>query len=196
MFCIRSDHEVQKGAPMQTTLLFAAPDPGVERPRTPRSGRAATDGVRAEVTSAQQGQFTLAFDVQQPSQTPHETRAGPLSAQHQPSVTALPPPPTPTGRAVTGTAIDRPAAAPPVTRKMPTNSRFIVQAFRTGPRGALVAESAIVATTAAGACLRAERMAPGKAGVVAYAVAGDSESGDYPEPVVLARFGDAPEEMQ
>lgn len=172
---------------MQTTLLFAAPEPAAARPRAARSGRATADAGRAG--AAAQGEFILLLDPPPPAPPcaarparPAETAAAEIPA---PPVAEPPPrePPLP------------PAVPMPVPRRIPANSRFIVQAFRTGARGALVAEPAILATTAAGACLRAERMAPGKAGVVAYALAGDSESGEYAEPVILARFGDAPEEM-
>lgn len=86
------------------------------------------------------------------------------------------------------------APAPPDTASG-AKTQFIVQAFRAGKRGALVAEPAILASSAANARLRAEKMAERKAGVVAYQMTADPDAGDYGDPIVLARFGETPEEM-
>ncbi|MCJ8144790.1 hypothetical protein MKI84_17860 [Ancylobacter sp. A5.8] len=70
---------------------------------------------------------------------------------------------------------------------------YIVQSFKAGMRGALRADQPTRARTGEMAIRTAERLAANKAGVVAFAMTGDAESGDYDEePVILFRAGRLP----
>ncbi|MET0331329.1 MAG: hypothetical protein ABW154_07855 [Dyella sp.] len=69
----------------------------------------------------------------------------------------------------------------------------LVQAFSRGKRGALVADKPQQYKTAQEAERRATRMVESVAGVLAYAMEVDEESGEYGAPQVLFTAGEVPE---
>ena len=70
---------------------------------------------------------------------------------------------------------------------------YLVQAFTPGRGVRLNAEPAIRCKTSEGARKRAEGLAPIRAGVVAFATAGDAELGDYDdEPMIIFKAGRLP----
>jgi hypothetical protein len=71
---------------------------------------------------------------------------------------------------------------------------YLVQSFVAGRGLALKADKPMACKSADEARRKAERMAPGKLGVVAYASTGDPELGDYDdEPVYIFRAGRLPD---
>lgn len=73
---------------------------------------------------------------------------------------------------------------------------FIVQAFMVKGK-ALRAETSVRCLSAEAARRKAEKLAPGKAGIVAYSTAGDAELGDYDdEPTVFFKTGLLPPEFE
>lgn len=78
---------------------------------------------------------------------------------------------------------------------MAATTQFIVQVFKLGKRGQLQPDTPVIASSAANAAMRAERLSATAAGVIAYEMTVDADVGDYGEPRVLARFGQVPEEM-
>lgn len=69
----------------------------------------------------------------------------------------------------------------------------IVQAYTPGKGSALRAEPAVGCRDAEEARRKAERLAPLRAGVIAYTVSADVEMGDYDEnPQVLFKAGSLP----
>jgi len=69
----------------------------------------------------------------------------------------------------------------------------LVQAFSHSKRGVLVADKPQQYKTAQEAARRAERMVDSVAGVLAYSMEVDEESGDYGSPKVLFSAGEVPE---
>ena len=70
---------------------------------------------------------------------------------------------------------------------------YLVQAFSAGKGTRLVAAAPVKCNSSEGARRRAEGMVGTKAGVVAYAVSGDAELGDYDdEPTIIFRSGRLP----
>jgi hypothetical protein len=70
---------------------------------------------------------------------------------------------------------------------------FILQTYVAGRGKALKAEPQVGCPSAAKATRRAERLAPLRIGVVAFAASADIEMGDYDEnPVILYRAGMLP----
>ncbi|WP_119421775.1 hypothetical protein [Desertibaculum subflavum] len=70
---------------------------------------------------------------------------------------------------------------------------FLVQAFLAGKGNGLKADTPMRCRSAEAARKTAERLAPTKAGVVAFATAGDSELGDYDEtPTIIFKAGRLP----
>lgn len=72
---------------------------------------------------------------------------------------------------------------------------FICQPYSRGPKGVLRPDTPIQANTADAARQRAERLMSGTRflGVDVVQVEADTETGDYGEPVYLARLGQVPE---
>ncbi|HWK64146.1 MAG TPA: hypothetical protein VNS34_04355 [Rhizobiaceae bacterium] len=66
---------------------------------------------------------------------------------------------------------------------------FVVQSFERGRKGSLVADQPIETQGYEQATRMAERLSRRKAGVVAFARTGDPATGDFDEPVVIARYG-------
>lgn len=76
---------------------------------------------------------------------------------------------------------------------MALETRHIVQAFIVAGRGALRADTPIVCRSAEVARTKAERMAEDKAGVVAFSITADIDTGDYEEtPLILFKAGRMP----
>lgn len=66
---------------------------------------------------------------------------------------------------------------------------FVVQSFERGRKGALVADQPIEAQGYDQAARMAARLSHCKAGVVAFARRGDPATGDFDDPIVIARYG-------
>jgi hypothetical protein len=67
---------------------------------------------------------------------------------------------------------------------------YLVQAFQAGKGTRLAADAPIRCKSSDGARRTAERLAPTKAGVVAFATSGDAETGDYDdEPTIIFKVG-------
>ena len=70
---------------------------------------------------------------------------------------------------------------------------YLVQAYRPGKGTRLNADTPIACKSADHARRTAERLAPGKAGVVAFATSGDPELGEYDDtPSIIFREGRLP----
>ena len=70
---------------------------------------------------------------------------------------------------------------------------YVVQAFNAGKGKSLRADVPIPCRSAETARRTAERLAPAKAGVVAFSTAGDAELGDYDdEPTIIFKTGQLP----
>ena len=67
---------------------------------------------------------------------------------------------------------------------------YLVQAFKAGKGTRLTADTPIRCKSSDSARRTAERLAPTKAGVVAFATSGDAELGDYDEePTIIFKAG-------
>jgi hypothetical protein len=76
---------------------------------------------------------------------------------------------------------------------MATETVYILQSYVAGRGRALKAEPQVGCKTAEEARRKAERLAPLRAGVVAFSATADTELGDYDEsPVILFRSGQLP----
>jgi hypothetical protein len=76
---------------------------------------------------------------------------------------------------------------------MPRETVYILQAYVQGRGKSLKAEQQVGCKTAEEARRKAERLAPLRLGVVAFAVSGDVEMGDYDEnPEILFKAGRLP----
>ncbi len=73
---------------------------------------------------------------------------------------------------------------------------YVVQAFMLDNRKQLRAEKGVPCKSEDAARRMAERLAPAKTGVIALANSGDSELGDYDEPVIIFRAGQEPEQYE
>jgi hypothetical protein len=74
---------------------------------------------------------------------------------------------------------------------------YVVQAFNAGKGKSLRADVPIPCRSAETARRTAERLAPAKAGVVAFSTAGDAELGDYDdEPTIIFKTGQLPAHFQ
>ncbi len=80
-----------------------------------------------------------------------------------------------------------------VMRGMPRETVYILQAYVAGRGKGLKAEPQVGCKTAEEARRKAERLAPLRLGVVAFAASADPEMGDYDEnPVILFKAGQLP----
>ncbi|MDP3173795.1 MAG: hypothetical protein Q8M88_05115 [Phenylobacterium sp.] len=76
---------------------------------------------------------------------------------------------------------------------MPRETVYIVQAYIAGRGKGLRAEQQVGCKTPEEARRKAERLAPLRLGVVAFAVSADTEMGDYDEnPTILFKAGRLP----
>jgi hypothetical protein len=70
---------------------------------------------------------------------------------------------------------------------------YLVQAFNAGKGNSLRADAPISCRSADAARRAAERLAPTKAGVVAFSATGDAELGEYDEePAIIFKAGRLP----
>ena len=70
---------------------------------------------------------------------------------------------------------------------------YVVQSFNAGKGRSLKPDVPIPCRSAETARRTAERLAPAKAGVVAFSTAGDAELGDYDdEPTIIFKTGQLP----
>jgi hypothetical protein len=73
---------------------------------------------------------------------------------------------------------------------------FFVQSFEARTGNGLKAGTPIACRTEEGARRTAERLASSKAGVVAFSISSDADTGDYDDqPTVLFRAGELPDEF-
>lgn len=76
---------------------------------------------------------------------------------------------------------------------MAVETVYIIQAYVQGRGKGLKAEQQVGCTSAEEARRKAERLAPLRLGVVAFAVSADTEMGDYDEnPTILFKAGQLP----
>ena len=75
------------------------------------------------------------------------------------------------------------------------SATYVVQSYQAGKRGAVVADTPVIARDAVHAKLMAERLSSRKKLVIAFVREGDAVTGDFEEPKLLAAFGDLPEEL-
>jgi hypothetical protein len=73
---------------------------------------------------------------------------------------------------------------------------FVVLPFFRTPDGDLVADEAIEVPNAGAAKRQAERVARAKGGAIAFSRTGDPVVGDYEPAVILARFGEVPDDLK
>lgn len=79
---------------------------------------------------------------------------------------------------------------------MSPQTQFLVQAFNATKGDHLKPDRPIVCRSAEGARRIAQRLALSKAGVVAFSITSDDETGDYDEePTVFYREGQIPDEF-
>ena len=79
---------------------------------------------------------------------------------------------------------------------MSPQTQFLVQAFNAAKGDQLKPDRPIVCRSAEGARRTAQRLALSKAGVVAFSITSDDETGDYDEePAVFYREGRIPDEF-
>ncbi len=71
---------------------------------------------------------------------------------------------------------------------------FVVQSFTRGKRGALLADTPVQATDQGHASRMLERLSKSKAGVIAFSRSGDPTTGEYNDAIILATFGELPDE--
>ncbi|MHA6690565.1 hypothetical protein [Devosia sp. A449] len=76
-----------------------------------------------------------------------------------------------------------------------TVTHFVVQAYRKGKRGKIEAEEPKVARDENNALAMAERLALSRHAVIAFSRTGDTETGDFDDPVILAKHGAVPEHL-
>ena len=82
------------------------------------------------------------------------------------------------------------------TRKLEQSTEetwYVVQAYRKGKRGALQPEEPKMARDHDHCIAMAEKVANTRPAVVAFKRVGDTYTGDFDEPEILATFGDVPE---
>jgi hypothetical protein len=76
---------------------------------------------------------------------------------------------------------------------MARETNYLVQAFRAGKGRGLAADTPIRCKSPEAARRKAEYLAPGKIGVVAFSISGDAELAEYDEePTILFRTGRLP----
>lgn len=76
-----------------------------------------------------------------------------------------------------------------------TITHYVVQAYRKGKRGKVEAEEPKIARDENNCRSMAERMALSRHAVIAFSRTGDPHTGDFDDPVILAKHGDVPEHL-
>ena len=74
-----------------------------------------------------------------------------------------------------------------------TVTHYVVQGYRKGARGRLQADEPRIARDLNHCQVLAERVAESRDGVIAFSRTGDTDTGDFDDPVIIATFGDIPE---
>jgi hypothetical protein len=72
-------------------------------------------------------------------------------------------------------------------------THFVVQAYRKGKRGKLEADEPKIARDLHHCKVLAERTSYSRAAVIAFSRTGDPDTGDFDEPVILAKYGEVPD---
>ena len=78
---------------------------------------------------------------------------------------------------------------------MPSLTYYVVLPFFRTTGGTLVADEPIEVPDASRARRQAERVARSIGGAVAFSRTGDPTLGEYQDAIILARFGDVPEDL-
>lgn len=73
---------------------------------------------------------------------------------------------------------------------------FVVQSFSQGRKGAVVADQPIQSQSADHATRMADRLSRTRVAAIAFSRTGDPATGEYDEAVILASFGEIPDESQ
>lgn len=76
-----------------------------------------------------------------------------------------------------------------------TVTHFVVQAYRKGKRGKVEAEEPKIARDENNAKAMAERLALSRHAVIAFSRTGDPDTGDFDDPVILAKHGAVPDHL-
>ena len=76
-----------------------------------------------------------------------------------------------------------------------TVTHFVVQTYKKGKRGRIEAEEPKIARDENNALAMAERLALSRHAVIAFSRSGDLDSGDFDDPVILAKHGAVPEHL-
>lgn len=72
---------------------------------------------------------------------------------------------------------------------------FVVQSWKMGNKGVLIAEDPMEAPSVAAAMSRARVLATDRAGVIAFSRSGDPATGDWTDAVVLCEHGIVPRDL-
>lgn len=75
------------------------------------------------------------------------------------------------------------------------STMYVVQSYTSGRKGSVQPDSPFLAQSIDHARRVAARLAPRKPLVVAFVREGNSKTGDFEEPKLIAAFGDVPEEI-
>lgn len=71
-------------------------------------------------------------------------------------------------------------------------THYVVQTYRKGKRGKVEAEEPKIARDENNCIVMAERLALSRHAVIAFSRTGDPDTGDFDDPVILARHGEMP----
>lgn len=74
-----------------------------------------------------------------------------------------------------------------------TMTHFVVQAYRKGKRGKLEADEPKIARDLNHCKVLAERTSYSRVAVIAFSRTGDPDTGDFDDPVILAKYGEVPD---
>lgn len=74
-----------------------------------------------------------------------------------------------------------------------TVTHYVVQAYRKGKRGKIEAEEPKIARDENNCRVMAERLSLTRLAVIAFSRTGDPDTGDFDDPVILAKHGDVPD---
>lgn len=75
------------------------------------------------------------------------------------------------------------------------HTHYVVQGFRKGKRGALQADEPRIARDKDHCIRLAQQVAGSRHAVIAFSRTGDPDTGDFDDPVILAKHGEVPEHM-
>lgn len=72
-------------------------------------------------------------------------------------------------------------------------THYVVQAYRKGKRGKIEAEEPKIARDENNCRVMAERLSLTRHAVIAFSRTGDPDTGDFDDPVILAKHGEVPD---